>query len=52
MTKLTVLPATVQTLGVELANVTGLPEAPPVAATAYVPPTVGNAGGVDVKVIA
>ncbi|HEY0779476.1 MAG TPA: tetratricopeptide repeat protein, partial [Gemmatirosa sp.] len=41
-----------QVAGVRLENRTALPEAPPMAATAYVPPTRAGLGGVEVKVIA
>src|SRR6266851_3165024 len=50
-TKLTVLPATLQTAGVEEEKVTRLPEAPPVAVTVYVPPYTALIGGVDVNAI-
>ena len=45
-TIVTVLPATVHTAAVVLANTTGLPEAPPVADTLNVPPgaNTGEAG--------
>src|SRR4051812_38719834 len=45
-------PLMVQVVVGELLNVTGLSEPPPVAATVYVgPPTDGEAGGVEVKVM-
>src|SRR6266851_3767857 len=50
-TKLTVLPATLQTAGLEEEKATGLPEAPPVAVTVYVPPYTALSGGVDVNEI-
>ena len=51
-TNVTVEPATVQTLSVAEVKVTGLPEAPPEAATEYVgPPTVAPDGAVEVKVM-
>ena len=40
----TVLPLTVQMPGVVVLNVTGLPDAPPVALTVVVPPTLKDAG--------
>jgi hypothetical protein len=52
--KLTVEPAIEQTdvLVASTENVTGLPDAPPVAVTEYVlPPTVALLGAVDVNVI-
>jgi hypothetical protein len=39
-------------LAESMLNVTGLPDAPPVAAGVYVPPTTAGLGGVDVKVTA
>ena len=39
-------------LEASIVTATGLPDPPPAADTEYVPPTTGEAGGVDVKVIA
>src|SRR5688572_23558394 len=50
--KRTVLPLSVQTLGVGELKTTGFPEAPPVALTSYVPFTSAGLGGWLVKVIA
>ena len=48
-TPVTVLPLTVQTPVVVEANVTGLPDAPPVADTVPIPPT--TAAGAEPKLI-
>ena len=45
------MPPVVQTLAVFELNVTGLPEAPPVAVTVNVPPTTNVCGGIDWKLI-
>ena len=45
----TVLPLTVQIDVVRELNVTALPDPPPVAATAYVPPAIAGIGGEDKK---
>jgi len=46
-----VLPLTPQTEFERELNVTGFPDAPPVAATVYEPPVSAGFGGADVKVI-
>ncbi len=52
-TKLTVEPDTVHTLLVAEENVTGLPDAPPMAATAYGgPPATAVVGARELKTIA